>query len=129
LEGFFKGTPLTDLATLINYKVGKSGKKLISLRNEMKLKKPLQRLLKLFLPRPREKKEFTVFHEDDLEGILQRFALLHAFREGNLKCAYCQIRLTKYNLYCIFSHEGQIRFCCDKLECRKQLVPEQRKEL
>ncbi|TKJ47463.1 hypothetical protein CEE34_03780 [Candidatus Aerophobetes bacterium Ae_b3a] len=95
----------------------------------MKFKKFLQRLLKLFLSRRRQKKQITVFHEDDLQSILQKFRLLDAFREENLKCASCQIRLTKDNLYCIFSHQGQIRFYCDKLECRKQLAPQYTEEL
>lgn len=66
-------------------------------------------------------------HERDLEGLLKSLNLLESLRTGKVKCAECQCEVTEKNLGFIYPFKGEIRVCCDNLECFYEVMLKIRK--
>lgn len=85
-------------------------------------KKWIQSILRFLLPVRLEKENINVVYEDDIEEFIANLGLLEDFEKGNISCAFCGREITKENLQCILSIEGEIKFCCDDLECHKKAL-------
>ena len=62
-------------------------------------------------------KRIHAVHDRDLEGFLESLNLLEPLRTGKVKCAECECEVNEKNLGFIYPFEGEIRICCDKIEC------------
>lgn len=80
-------------------------------------KKWVSSILRFLLPVRLEKKDINAIYEDDIEEFLTNLGLIEDLEKGDISCAFCGTKITKENLQCILSIEGEIKFCCDELEC------------
>lgn len=61
-------------------------------------------------------------YHTEFDELLERLGLLEAFRDGELRCAFCDSGLDSRNIFGVFSEESQIRVSCDKSLCAGRLV-------
>lgn len=80
-------------------------------------KKWVSLIFKFLLPTKLEKKGINAIYEDDIEKFLTNLGLIEDLEKEKISCALCGTKITKVNLQCILSIEGEIKFCCDDLEC------------
>ncbi len=78
--------------------------------------------VKSLLPTKLDKKGINVIYEDDIVDFLANLGLIEDLESGKIHCAFCETQITKENLQCILSIEGEIKFCCDDLECYKKAL-------
>lgn len=68
-----------------------------------------------------ERKIYAV-HDRDLKKFLGNLGLLDKVEKGEIKCPACQCVITLENLGFVYQSEGEIRICCDKLDCFYRLM-------
>lgn len=61
-------------------------------------------------------------HDDDLKSLLESLGVYERVEEGHYKCLFCGERITVDNLGSIISHEGEIKFSCNRDECLQKTV-------
>jgi hypothetical protein len=64
-----------------------------------------------------DKKEIDAVHKHDLESLLQNLNLLSSFRDGKIKCQFCNDVLREDNFGAVYPEKNNILFSCSKLEC------------
>lgn len=73
----------------------------------------------------RERQEFPVFHEKNLENILERFDLLEKLKNNELRCSICHVSISKENFGCIYlSKDKEIGVACSNPECLEKVYKE-----
>ncbi|MFA5831403.1 MAG: hypothetical protein WC878_06235 [Candidatus Paceibacterota bacterium] len=70
----------------------------------------------------KENKEINAVLERDLEKLLTHLGIEKSFSEGNLKCNFCDLVITKENLYSILPKDKKIILTCDRPECIKAFI-------
>ncbi|OQX51734.1 MAG: hypothetical protein B5M53_10495 [Candidatus Cloacimonas sp. 4484_209] len=88
----------------------------------MLAKKWVSLIFKFLLPTKLEKKSINVIYEDDIEKFLTNLGLIEDLEKEKIFCALCGTKISKVNLQCILSIEGEIKFCCDDSECYKEAL-------
>ncbi|MDD5017522.1 MAG: hypothetical protein PHO15_05445 [Eubacteriales bacterium] len=68
------------------------------------------------------KGELHVVHDSDIEDLLKSIGCLEKYKEGRLKCMYCNDTITFENFQCIIPSGKEILFCCSKYECYKKTL-------
>ena len=76
-----------------------------------------KKIFRFLFPIKVDKKTIRAFHEDGLDFLLKKLDMADRFKKGELFCSFCNSPINKENIECILSFEGEIRFCCDKLDC------------
>lgn len=67
-----------------------------------------------------KKKELQVFSLKNVNELLEKLGLLQDFKEGKMKCFFCEETLTLENIGAFFDHEGKLVFTCDSHACIKK---------
>lgn len=67
-------------------------------------------------------------HERDLDTFLKSLGLLEALEKQELKCAICGSIITRETFQCVYAENGEIKVCCNKLECYKAVARKMGKE-
>jgi len=69
-----------------------------------------------------ERRRFPVFHEKELEEILEKLDLLEKMKNREIKCSVCNTIISKENFGCIYlSKEGDIKVACSNPECLERV--------
>jgi len=68
------------------------------------------------------KHEINAVHENDLPSLLESLGLLESVKNGLILCHFCSKVITLENLNCLYPKDGEIKFCCDNLECYRKSV-------
>lgn len=68
------------------------------------------------------KYKIRAIHDVDLDNFLLNLGLLEALEKGELRCGICGCQLTKENLGCIYPESGEIRICCYKPVCLREVA-------
>lgn len=66
-------------------------------------------------------KEILAVHEKELKEYLKNLGILEKMEKGEVFCYFCQEKITFENLYCLFPYEGEIKMCCNKIDCIKKV--------
>jgi len=69
-----------------------------------------------------KRKVLPAVHEHDLERLLSSLDLLEAVRSGKVKCAICGDRVDLNNFQCVYAEDEEIKVCCSKLPCYRQVL-------
>lgn len=73
----------------------------------------------------RERRKIPVFHEKELEEVLEKFHLLEKMENNELKCSICNIIISQDNFGCLFlSKEGNVKVSCSNPECLEKVSME-----
>jgi hypothetical protein len=64
-----------------------------------------------------EEHRLLVFHEKELEIVLNKLNLTEKVEREELKCNVCGRIITKENLGAILRKNGEILIICDSIEC------------
>lgn len=67
-------------------------------------------------------KEIKAIHEQDLDTFLKKLELLKPLTDGNLKCSLCDTTINKENFKFLYSENGEIKACCNKIECYEKII-------
>ncbi len=67
------------------------------------------------------KEKLFAVHDDDLLNIIESLEYLNKFKKGELKCIFCDCKITFENLHSFFPQSGDIKFVCDKNRCQREL--------
>ena len=67
------------------------------------------------------KETVRAVHDEDLEKILEGLGILNKFKQGELKCKFCNNTITFNNLHSLFPQSGAIKFVCDGSDCVREL--------
>jgi len=67
-------------------------------------------------------KEIKAIHEQDLNTFLEKLELLKPLNNGELRCSLCDITITKENFKFVYSENGEIKVCCNKIECYEKII-------
>ena len=67
------------------------------------------------------KKNIEAIHEHDLEELLKNLGFSEKFKQGNIKCKFCQNIIKKDNIGAIYVLKKEILFSCSKMECLTNL--------
>lgn len=67
-------------------------------------------------------KEIRAIYEQDLDSFLEKLELLEPFKRGELSCAVCNETINKKNFKFVFSENGEVKVCCNKLECYRKII-------
>jgi len=67
------------------------------------------------------KEKVRMVHEQDLEKILDGLGILNKFKQGELKCKFCNNTITFSNLHSFFPQSGSIKLVCDSPNCVREL--------
>lgn len=68
-----------------------------------------------------EKRKIKVVHDNDLENLLSKFALLEAIKTGKRKCKFCGSVITIDNILAVVPESGSVQIVCDSVNCIKML--------
>ncbi len=68
------------------------------------------------------KKELRAIFEKDIDSFLKKLGLLKSLERGELFCAVCNKPINKKNFRFIFPENGEIKFCCSKIECYEKIA-------
>lgn len=72
-----------------------------------------------------DRRELPVFHEDNLEVILNKLNLLEKMQRNELLCSICNVIITKENFGCIYlNKDNNVEVCCSNPECFKKVSEE-----
>ena len=72
-----------------------------------------------------DRKKFPVFHENNIDQILNRFKLLKKLENNELKCSTCESTVTRKNFGCLFlSKDGNVKVTCSNPECLEKVYEE-----
>lgn len=63
------------------------------------------------------KRKIYAVHDEDLEAFLTDLNLLDKIKEGKIKCPECNCTLTLENIGFFLVSKGEIKICCDDLNC------------
>jgi hypothetical protein len=85
----------------------------------MKIK--YKNILKCLFPPLVEKRVVNAVHEDDLKKLLEKLGLLEKINVGEATCFFCKENIKVENIEGIFYLDGDIKICCDKIDCYIQL--------
>lgn len=95
----------------------------------MGYRKPkILKLQTVALMRCNMEKRILAVHEKDLDAFLKSLGLLEALEKQELKCALCGSTITKENFLCVYPENGEIKVCCNELECYKAIARRMGKE-
>ena len=61
-------------------------------------------------------------HDDDLETLLSSLGVYSGIEEGQYSCLFCGDKISIDNLGSIISHEGEIKFSCNRDKCLEQII-------
>ena len=61
-------------------------------------------------------------HDDDLEGFLRSLGEWDGFINGDKKCRWCDVVITRDNLYSIYPVLMEITYCCHEPSCVTMLT-------
>lgn len=75
------------------------------------------------------RKEILAVHDYDLDNFLKSIDLLKPLQNGELECAICGKQIARENLGCVYSDGGEIKICCDNLECLVQVLEKKRRKV
>lgn len=67
-------------------------------------------------------KSLKAVHENDLDNLLEKIGKKADLEVGNLKCKFCDTKITKENLYSILPESGTFNFICENSECVNALL-------
>lgn len=67
------------------------------------------------------KEKVRAVHDEDLEKILEGLGVLNKFKNGELKCKFCNTIINFSNLHSIFPQSGSIKLVCDNSDCVREL--------
>lgn len=70
------------------------------------------------------KKEIEAIHQHDIDELLKNLGLFEEFKNGNIKCQFCQDVIQENNFGAILPLKEDILFSCSKLECISKLPKE-----
>lgn len=62
------------------------------------------------------RKEINAITFDEMRGYLEEKGLLQEFINGNIKCVFCNSKITDKNIFAIY-YSTKISFCCDNELC------------
>jgi len=68
-----------------------------------------------------DKEKLKVVCDLDLEKYLDNLGKLQAVKEGEISCYFCEDTITLENIFCFFPLSGDVKFVCDKGECKLKL--------
>ena len=68
------------------------------------------------------KHNINAVHEKELPVLLKSLSLLEPINNGLITCNFCNKKITLENLNCIYPKNGEIKFCCDSIECYRKSV-------
>ena len=63
------------------------------------------------------KRKIYAIHDRDLQDFLAELDLLEKVQHGRIKCPECECTITLENVGFISMFKGEVKVCCDKLEC------------
>lgn len=66
--------------------------------------------------------------DSDMDKILEQLGVLDSIDAGRATCAFCERLMSRENISGLFVEEGQIKFCCNRIECHEKLAVSQLKE-
>ena len=81
------------------------------------MKKKFKDILRYLFPPQLEKKTISAIHEDDLIALLDKFGLTEKINNKEMNCYFCNDIITIEGVESIFSYEGEIQLCCNKVFC------------
>jgi len=69
-----------------------------------------------------DRKKLPVFHEKELQTILQKFNLFTKMQNNELLCYICEKIISKENFGCIFlTNKGTVEVSCSNPECLEKV--------
>lgn len=63
-------------------------------------------------------------YSTELDSLLENLGVLSPFREGKIKCRYCNKTISEDNLYAMVPVNSSIEFCCNESSCILSLTKE-----
>ena len=63
-------------------------------------------------------------YSTELDSLLEKPGVLELFRNGEIKCRYCNKTISKNNLYAMVPVNSSIEFCCSESSCILSLAKE-----
>jgi len=70
----------------------------------------------------KKKLNLKAIHDSDLDILLERLGILDLLETGRLQCSVCRKKTTRENFYCLYSEHGEIKICCNELQCYDKIV-------
>jgi len=67
------------------------------------------------------KRKIYAIHDGDLVAFLADLKLLDKIKQGKIECPECNRPLTVENIGFFFVSKGEIKICCDNLNCLYEL--------
>ncbi len=72
--------------------------------------------------------KFKAFLDSEIDKILEQLGVLELVDAGGIKCAFCEKPISRDTISGFFVKGGQIKFCCNRIECSEKLAASQLKE-
>ena len=69
-----------------------------------------------------EKKTLSAVHENDIRVFLNSIGILAEMENGEMRCAICNDVVTVETMKCVFPDNGEIKVCCSRNLCYRELV-------
>lgn len=66
--------------------------------------------------------------DSDVDKILDKLGMLDLINDSKIKCSFCEQKVGSGNLYCIYVQGGQLKFCCNRIECYEKIAEYEIKE-
>ncbi len=86
------------------------------------MKTILQNIYRFFFPSKLKIRAIRAMHENDMDNLLGKLDLLNKIKSSEAVCFFCSTIISKENLECIISRDGEIILCCDRLDCYSQAL-------
>lgn len=66
--------------------------------------------------------ELKAILESDMGKILDELGLLELIDGGKVRCLFCKKKISRENIYCVVVKDGEIKLCCNRIECYEKLA-------
>lgn len=66
--------------------------------------------------------------DSEMEKVLEQLEVLNLIDAGEIKCAFCDRLINRNNIAGFFIGGGEVRFCCDLIECQAMLASSKKEE-
>ena len=74
-----------------------------------------------------KREKINAVHQHDLDRLLTSLGIYDQLIERKLRCSICGTTITKENFLCVYSHEGELQVCCERLECYQEVLKKREK--